>query len=392
MRLDIVTISQNDDWKQLRQRKATTVIDPMVVRVADLFARGGRDDPDNWKIIKNNIAGLATFVDALILESGIPVFDYWATGGGWARDQRIFDYTEPVVVPVGVKSEVWGPLSGDAAIAMGKNPSLPGSGAAQIAANLQEMGWDFIPEEFGGIDHSDTRTAGDPSGNALVNSYLYVSLLFAAYAAQLSDGDHPGTQVLSPGQTEILVAAAVAEAGRNAPVLSSAMFGTINDVINQSRPGYERTWQSERLHFLPHLLAMEDTPGRKKIRTSEQLFREALALRGRPDISDYRDRLNRARATMEHGEDDDAWDRELQRTAIAVQTALKVKPSIRHLQISIGFPQIVQISGGMNIGALSWLISAWPGKRYRRVLTRLALAQAKAKQIDRRLEAIWRAS
>jgi hypothetical protein len=36
MRLDIVTISQPSDWEYLRPRKATTVIDPMVVRVADL--------------------------------------------------------------------------------------------------------------------------------------------------------------------------------------------------------------------------------------------------------------------------------------------------------------------------------------------------------------------
>jgi hypothetical protein len=59
--------------------KTPTVIDPMLARVADLFARGknGGDD-QTWDIIRNNLESLATFVDTLILEAGIPIFDYKA--------------------------------------------------------------------------------------------------------------------------------------------------------------------------------------------------------------------------------------------------------------------------------------------------------------------------
>jgi hypothetical protein len=56
----------------------------MVVRVADLFARGlSAGGPDAWSVIKGNLVNLATFVDAVVLEPGIPVFDYWYTGEEW---------------------------------------------------------------------------------------------------------------------------------------------------------------------------------------------------------------------------------------------------------------------------------------------------------------------
>jgi hypothetical protein len=126
----------------------------------------------------------------------------------------LFEYTSPVVVPVGVEANVWGELAGDAAVAMGKKPPLPGGAAAEIAANLGRLGWHFVPREFGGNDLSETSTAGDPSNDAVVNSYLYVTLLFARYASQLGDSTRPGTQILSPGQSQVFFATAAAEAAR----------------------------------------------------------------------------------------------------------------------------------------------------------------------------------
>jgi hypothetical protein len=308
------------------------------------------------------------------------------------KDLPLFEYTSPVVVPVGVEVEVWGSLGGDVAIAMGQKPPLPEGVAAETAANLRHMGWGFIPGKFGGNDQSETRTAGDPSGEALVNSYLYVALLFARYASQLGDSARPGTQILSPGQSRMFIATAAYEgaAGRR-PLAEGALFGEIEDILNESRPGYERTWRSERLHFLPYLLAMEDKKGNRRIKAPADLFREAIALRQRGDVSDYRNRLNSAQTRLEGGNDDRDWSEELQRAKNAVQAALKVKPSVTTLHLDVVPPRI-GVDQEVDTSPLrSWLLSAWPGRRYRRVLSRLVTAQAAGKQIDRGLEMIWRA-
>ena len=388
-----LTLSHDSDWEFLRKRNATTVIDPMVVRVADLFARGASGgDGQTWDVIRNNLVGLATFVDALVLEPGIPVFDYWYTGEGWGKDLPLFEYTSPVVVPVGVEVGVWGSLGSDVAIAMGQKPALPEGVAAETAANLRRIRWGFISRKFGGGDLSETRTAGDPSGEALVNSYLYVALLFARYASQLGDGTRPGTQILSPGQSRMFIATAAYErAGGRRPLREGALFGVIEDVINQSRPGYERTWRSDRLHFLPYLLAMEDKKGNMKIKAPADLFREALALRERGDVSDYRDRLNSAQTRLQAGHDDGDWSEDLQRAKNAVQAALKVKSSVTTLHVDV-WPPRIGVDQDVDPSPLrNWLFSAFPGQRYRRVLSSLIRAQAAGKQIDRGLEMVWRA-
>jgi hypothetical protein len=387
------TLAHDSDWEVLRRKKATTVIDPMVVRVADLFARGASGgNRQTWDVIKNNMVGLATFVDALILEPGIPVFDYWFTGEGWGKDLPLFKYTSPVVVPVGVESEVWGPLGGEVAIAMGQKPPLPEGVAAETAANLRRIRWGFIPRNFGGNDLSETRTAGDPSSESLVNSYLYVALLFARYAAQLSDRTGPGTQILSPGQSRIFIATAAYERVKGPkPLPEGAVFGNIEDIINESRPGYERTWRSDQLHFLPYLLALEDKKGNRKIRTPADLFREALALRKRGDVSDYRNRLKKAQTRLEAGNDDSDWSEELLHAKNAVQAALNVKQRTTVLHLDIVPPRAGADHEVDPSPLRNWLLSAWPGKRYRRVLPHLVRAQAAGKQIDRGLEMIWSA-
>lgn len=389
----VVTIASDDDWHLLRDRNATSVIDPMVVRVADLFARGlSAGGPDAWSVINGNIVNLATFVDAVILEPGIPVFDYWYTGEEWGQDLALFDYTDPVLVPVGVESNVWSPIATESWTNFHDKPRLPSAAAADIATRLRAMRWTFITRRFGAVDISESESAGDKSGDALVNSYLYVTLLFAGYAARLGDDGEPGAQILSPSQARMFVATAAAERfGRARPLSEGAMFGEIEDILNASREGYERTWRSKRLHFLPYLLSLEDKQGRWKVRTPQHLFREAVELRHRTDVSAYRDRLHDAQARLEHGPDDLAWVKELQRAKRAVQTSLKLTGSLETLDVRAGTSG-VGVGAQLGISPLrDWLLQAWPGKRYRRVLTRLVMAQTAAKQIDRAIERVWRA-
>src|SRR4029077_18698497 len=133
----------------------------------------------------------------------------------------------------------------ETAKAMGSKPAMPPAASAAIVANLHRIGWTYVPTRFGGDDVSGTHTAGDPSGEPLVNSYLYVSLLFSRYAAQLSGETHVGTQILSPSQASAFVAAAAADmVGRPKPLEEGTLFGPFENILTTSRPGYERSWQS----------------------------------------------------------------------------------------------------------------------------------------------------
>ena len=336
---------------------------------------------------------LATFIDAVVLEPGIPVFDYQMTGEEWGQDPALFDHTNPVLVPVAVDSNVWSPLATESWRNFHDKPRLPPAAAAKVATRLRTMKWTFITHRFGAVDISESASAGDKSGDALVNSYLYVTLLFAGYAARLGDDGEPGAQILSPSQARMFMATAAAErAGRARPLPEGAMFGEIEDILNGSREGYERTWHSERLHFLPYLLSLEDRKGRWKVRTPRDLFREAVELRDRPDVSAYRDRLHDAQARLEDGREDVAWIKELERAKRAVRTSLKLNGSLETLEVNVAVPLGVGVSAPLDISPLrDWLLRSWPGKRYRRVLTRLVAAQAAGNQIDRAIERVWRA-
>jgi hypothetical protein len=82
------------------------------------------------------------------------------------------------------------------------------------------------------------------------------------------------------------------------------------------------------------------------------------------------------------------------------RSSANVEPSIVTIEVTVGLAAgqsgIQPNIGPKNLRDLdmsalrNWLLSPWPGQRYRRVLTKLAYAQATFPQIERRLEQIWR--
>jgi hypothetical protein len=113
-------VEKADDWATLRNDGLTSVIDPTLIRIADLFLQGKRAaSTANWAVIKANLASLVAFIDSLVLAPGIPVFDYWFTffaepefsaDDASADPNRIITACAPVIVPVSVGADIWGPL------------------------------------------------------------------------------------------------------------------------------------------------------------------------------------------------------------------------------------------------------------------------------------------
>lgn len=80
---DLIKIKAVDDWKAKRHDpRLACVVDPLVLRIADVFLGGisGTAGPQDrelcWAAIKDNLTTLCTFFDTLILEEFIPAYDY----------------------------------------------------------------------------------------------------------------------------------------------------------------------------------------------------------------------------------------------------------------------------------------------------------------------------
>jgi hypothetical protein len=386
------TVAAPDDWAALRNEGLTSVIDPTLIRVADLFLRGKRaESTADWAVIKANLASLVAFVDSLVLEPGIPVFDYWFTffsdaefsaDDVSASPNRILETCQPVIVPVSVVSDVWAPLRADVFKAMRNAAPISTDASAGIDKNLTAMRWKYDPELVG-ENIAAKPSSGDPSGIPQVNSYLYVSLLFSAYAAQLG-----GTQVLSPDQSEALLLASSGDLPegllaqlRSAERLSAlqpnlkGLFDELNAVMG------EEVVVPVTLHrpcFLPYLLG-------QGARTPAELFAKAIAMREDPEVRDYR-------AWMKDTESDLIYDNKIKDTrkkeinTIAAALSRRTKPTTP--SVIIGLPPSAGISLSLT-RARDWVCSSWPGKRYRRLIQRLAISKKETVDLIAGVGSIW---
>jgi hypothetical protein len=366
-----------EDWATLKNEGLTSVIDPAVVRIADLFLRGNQAaSTANWAVIKTNLASLVAFVDSLVLEPGIPVFDYWYTfwedrefpaSDAYPDPNRIFDTCGPAIVPVSVASDVWSPLRTDVFVSMRNAAAISSDISGTIENNLRSMRWGFDPN-LDGEDLTTRPSFRGPSGSPLVNSYLYVALLFSGYAAQLG-----GAQVLSPDQSGALLLASSGDLAEGlltrlsgAPTLSArqpdqgGLFAELNEVIGDGIIPVTL----HRPCFLPYLLD-------QGARTPAELFAKAIAMRDWSEVRDYRAWMQETEPGLIRGHVADSRKKEINTIAAALRhrtepTTPKVTVDLIHLSATVT----------LNLTrARDWLCSSWPGKRYRRLIHRLAISK-----------------
>jgi hypothetical protein len=105
-----VTVNNPQEWRVLRERDLRVIVDPVVYRIGQLFlqgqARSGARSDDYWKAISNDIGGLVTFVDLLVLYDQISAFDYISTFDiGLNFDDSLgalVNRGEQIIIPVNV--------------------------------------------------------------------------------------------------------------------------------------------------------------------------------------------------------------------------------------------------------------------------------------------------
>lgn len=122
-----IVINNDEDWSRLIDRRLTTVVDPMVFRAGEIFMQGrsGKalgsapaiplDPARAWDFLDKNLLALGFFLDALILNEHLPLFNYGDTFDMHLNfEQRSFaafnDATKPAFIPVNVTWNAYMPI------------------------------------------------------------------------------------------------------------------------------------------------------------------------------------------------------------------------------------------------------------------------------------------
>jgi hypothetical protein len=96
-----------EDWQQFRSAfRNSVILDPTIVRVAELFLSGAKSAGGHqhitWALIRKNVGALAAFIDAIILYPAIPLIGYEASYTGIPPE--MYAEIENLPLPTGLAS------------------------------------------------------------------------------------------------------------------------------------------------------------------------------------------------------------------------------------------------------------------------------------------------
>jgi hypothetical protein len=368
------------------------ILDPTIVRVADLFISGASSVSDQqantWDTIKRNIGALAAFIDAIVLYPTIPLIGYEATYGGilpeiYAEIENLplprgLGLCADVLKPVGIFYEANAPFYGAACKRMDEGARIPEWLATEMEIGLRSLNWEWTP---GILDEAAARPAGD---KRLTNAFLYSGLMFSSYAKEI-DGD----QLLSPELSTLFAMAAVGpETKVELKAAEEAAFRNLSDQWNASTPDYPRALGLTTPSFLPYLL-------RHDPRSIGKLIEQALKARDEPGVREYRAWRNELREDLAKGRITQSKRRNIE--AVSERYARRLAPKAGYsmtwsFNVSFAGPS-GGISGPVNTTPLrDWVMDVTPGKRYQKLLVSLAEAAGEYFSLDSHLKQLWDAA
>jgi hypothetical protein len=381
---NVIAITSDAEWDQLRS--LNVVVDPTIYRTAEVFFQGeraARDKAEVWKAISANVGSLATFVDAIILNDKLPIFDYLSTFPDRreqerADDARLVDLCNrngEVLVPVTVDYAAYWTVKEAAVAELGTPADLPREAASGILQELSAFDWAWAPKLHGWEE-------ADPEDRVL-GAFLYGGLLFGGYAKRIG-----GQHLIQPKRARLYAAAALREAVEGDEVL----FSRLERLPGEAPDDVESADVFPPLpSFLPYLLLAD--PG-----SPDELLQRALGLRNSPAVGEYRDWRNKLveslalgrRAREKQAEVAQIWsdvERELQPRG----DALKFKWSVEALFLGIPVPRLT-VEGEADAGRLyAWTLRKLPGHRYQKLMMRMKAAHGEYVRVNAHLRQLWQA-
>jgi hypothetical protein len=395
-----VEIASSDDWVKFHDDKQTlnTIVDPMIFRTADVFLKGAsasdksktKSDEGTWRVLRQNIGSLFAFFDAIILEERLPVIDYGFTFerhlgfGGLASDDlpliKACNESEKVLLNVHVHSTAYGEAKTAAMATMRGRPVYSDQVTQEIASELADLGYEWRP-------HLEDISAKSDEEEAL-NAFLFNGLLFSEYAQRTGS-----THLVQPKRSRLELAVALptlaVDAGASRKELEDVLFARLKEIVNEPLGGIQRTVEMPSAPtFLPYLLTFDDS-------TPRALLRRALKLRKDSLVDEYRQWWKETVRELDNGRIVNDRSKEVQRIASSINrrldtsddAAVKAKIQLTNLAVSIGaeFELYYQQIWG-------WMTHQLPGRRYRKLLMRLIVAEREHVKIERQIRKLWTSS
>lgn len=389
--LRTIMIESQEDWWKLRERGLMTVLDPLVMRIADLYFHGAshrlpyyqptlRADTesleDMWRILSKNIGSLITFVDQVLISSELPVFSYTDT----FKESQLLQHPSlrDALRPVVVGGSVYEASVESAVDVISYRNHVPDEVVATVVEDLTGLDYDWLPA----ID----ELMGYAAAEDLFTAFLLGGVLFDGYAQQLSieNGEAKGQarRIVQPDRASLLLAAL--GIGQVGPDEDTAVFDELMELSNEEALGIPRVTRYSGLPtFLPLILEKE------KPASTQHLAEILMDWTNKPAIRDYREWLDRVREAIHLGHTPPNLGPELKTVVQRVKGADQGATGLQDIQLTVTILPAPGVGVQVPLNLLGVTRQFLPGGRHQRLLFHAIRAQKHYFDIERHLRHLW---
>jgi hypothetical protein len=339
-----------------------------------------------WATIEKNIDGLIAFFHLLMTRERVPLIDYNST-----FNSQNFQALGDIAVPVHPPYDIYQQFKKEAQdkIAAINLARLPAKMVQDIAGELVSTGYGWLPDP--GLD-------GLTAAERTAATFLMGGLIFGSYAAAIR-GDH----LLQTKRARLFAELTIVP--EKEPQWGwqkeSELFEELDKIA--LRDPYVATRDR---HLPPTVLTLLI----EEAKSPRDLLDKALEMRRGGEWKDYRDWYARLRKAWADGRHDEAAEGDVQRVTQEITRRMALQQKQGHpvplsekevsvklkAEIGVGLPKVgIEVDNLQKMWARSrlrnWLVDAVSMRNHRKLMIRMALAQASYDNLTRGLKRLWEA-
>jgi hypothetical protein len=379
-----IEIQQQQDWSRFRKQSLDIILDPMIVRSADLWLAGrsglGGQDPDEvWKALCKNVDSIEAFFDAFILYDRLPLMDYGITYDsniGFEPESLYRRINETAKDKILVNVHVL-----DEASKVARNDTIETLKTRIKVEKEQKELLESVKQELSAYDHKwepDLSELGPLSHEqTLLTKFRYGLLLFGHFATSAGVG-----HLVQTKRARLFRAGAL---GAKTPAyeFDAELRRQLKDIVESEEQRLGTVLDLQACpSFLPYLLSKQPS-------TSADLLKEALKLRQSSTLRDYRSwRRKVVSDWQQHARIDAETERELRMAVRGVARELGIdlqESSSSRVGINIMF-----LSGeAAPEKLLGWIPPLVRGRRHSKLLMHSIRASREYRRLTTELQHLW---
>jgi hypothetical protein len=380
-----ITISQESEWTKLTDQSIETVVDPMVYRCGELFTKGAKKArADKFSEISDllikNIYSIGTFFDCMILYDKLPVFNYADTFDSQHnfgdlispelndKEQVFFDVDVTYGAYRQIKDKTLEELG---TIYKGENKIS----AKLVKDILKELAW----AEYNWTPHLEQLEQQIKDSDELkLARFLLGGLIFGKYAEKIG-GEH----LLQPKRSELLVSLSLNK-------MNTKKFDLFEELKKNFVESEDIPW---RPTFFPYLLSRSNS--------AKGILDEVIRLRKTSEVKDYRQWWKEITGEWQMGKITIRKRKEVETIRKAFEKKLFTGSSAPQVEVKADLAALFTgkfpVEAKINLMPLFktiWgsTVNLLPGKRHRKLLLRLLIADKEYHNLNTAVYKVWQNS